>query len=268
MAAQHVLYGRFIKGTTLSHDSREQSSSIAAENEDQDDTAAHSRGKDLYQQLQEAQSARGGALAEENSEHRYRDDDTAYTRRDKSEQRHTEEEEEDEEEVIEESQGFYCSLCDEVIQSSSMSSHAASTVHMFNRSQTDGVAKDNSIMIPRSNRGHALLNRMGWTEDSGEGLGKDRQGRLLPVPTERRPDNRGVGAKLPTNCKKRVTHTPAYVEGVNKCEPEESAANNKKPRRQKRSQNVREQEKRKERKIAREFAWDFEDQYESILRGR
>lgn len=173
-------------------------------------------------------------------------------------------EREEEEEVLEEGHGFFCNVCNEVITASTMGAHTSSTLHLFNRSQIEGVARDKNIMIPRSNKGYALLNRMGWSEESGEGLGKRRQGRLEPIPTEKRPDNRGLGVKLPPGSRKRVTHTPAYVEGFNECVPEEQP----KQKRRKKIRDIAEKKRRREKAIAREFSWNFGEEYEFILKGK
>ena len=53
--------------------------------------------------------------------------------------------------------------------------------------------KQTSLSLDKSNKGYALLSAMGWSEESG-GLGKSRQGEMLPVKTTLKMDKRGLGS--------------------------------------------------------------------------
>lgn len=49
------------------------------------------------------------------------------------------------------------------------------------------------ISLDKSNKGFAMLSRMGWKEENG-GLGKRRQGTMTPVKTMLKSDRKGLGS--------------------------------------------------------------------------
>ncbi|KAK9377647.1 uncharacterized protein V1513DRAFT_371912 [Lipomyces chichibuensis] len=56
------------------------------------------------------------------------------------------------------------------------------------------------LPVDENNAGHRYLVRYGWQPLQREGLGqKGREGRRVPLKTELRPDNVGVGAKISKN---------------------------------------------------------------------
>ncbi|KAK9385331.1 hypothetical protein V1515DRAFT_540352 [Lipomyces mesembrius] len=56
------------------------------------------------------------------------------------------------------------------------------------------------LPVDENNAGHRYLVRYGWRPLQREGLGqKGREGRRVPLTTELRPDNVGVGAKITKN---------------------------------------------------------------------
>ena len=63
------------------------------------------------------------------------------------------------------------------------------------------------VWISQSNKGYQMLQKLGWTEDSG--LGIQEQGRMEPVKTVLKKDRKGLGRSKE---KARVTHFSSYVE--------------------------------------------------------
>mmetsp|Transcript_7166 Transcript_7166/g.8922 ORF Transcript_7166/g.8922 Transcript_7166/m.8922 type:complete len:219 (-) Transcript_7166:110-766(-) len=61
------------------------------------------------------------------------------------------------------------------------------------------------ISLDKSNKGFAMLSRMGWKEESG-GLGKRRQGTMTPVKTMLKSDRKGLGSGKPNEWK--ISHRP------------------------------------------------------------
>ena len=71
--------------------------------------------------------------------------------------------------------------------------------------------KLSSLLLGPSNKGFKLLLKMGWREEDG-GLGKRRQGTLLPIKTVHKKGKLGLGA---SNRKEpRITHKSMSKEGV------------------------------------------------------
>lgn len=62
--------------------------------------------------------------------------------------------------------------------------------------------------IPSSNKGFKMLKSLGWQGDTG--LGNGERGRLFPVATVFKNDQRGLGA---SSLSRRVTHFPSHRDG-------------------------------------------------------
>eukprot|EP01083_Nonionella_stella_P169008 572092_1 len=93
--------------------------------------------------------------------------------------------------------------------------HLLSIVHNFNLQRKPRA----SFGIPASNKGYQMLLRSGWKET---GLGSGESGRLYPVPTVLKRDNKGIGTDK--KAKKRVTHFPGHVGSGDVISTEASAA--------------------------------------------
>ena len=94
---------------------------------------------------------------------------------------------------------FHCSVCQRVIQDSSVSSHTVSIPHQF---CTEHKPSSLPYGLPETNRGFQMMLRSGWHPDKG--LGSEGQGRQFPVKTVLKRDRLGVGnasSSIP-----RVTH--------------------------------------------------------------
>ena len=85
-------------------------------------------------------------------------------------------------------------------------SEMAQTLHRAFANPT----KQTSLSLDNSNKGYALLSAMGWSEDSG-GLGKSRQGEMVPVKTTLKMDKRGLGSVAG---KRGITHKHDDIEAA------------------------------------------------------
>jgi hypothetical protein len=113
-----------------------------------------------------------------------------------------------------------------------------------------------NLLLTNSNKGFQLLQKMGWKERDG-GLGRNRQGSLLPVKTVRLKDNRkGVGAQQ-QKCKARITHYPAPSVSTPK-------AQESKGQRKRRLRAERERDSRDAKKIRMILRTDVADEYEQL----
>ena len=76
-----------------------------------------------------------------------------------------------------------------------------------------------SLSLDKSNKGYAMLSAMGWSEESG-GLGRSRQGDMLPVKTTLKMDKRGLGLRLrgkrsaQGTAEARITHRHDDIEAA------------------------------------------------------
>jgi G-patch domain len=107
-----------------------------------------------------------------------------------------------------------CSWCGCDVLPSQRKQHLQSTVHLF-RSKTP--AKPRIVTLPESNVGYQMLERLGWCEDAGVGLGRDNQGPIEPVKTTLKRNTRGLGAPPPKgaeDAEAKVTHFPSVSSGV------------------------------------------------------
>lgn len=97
-------------------------------------------------------------------------------------------------------QTFFCDICQTLILESDRKSHTASTLHRFNR--TDSQAKTRHFTIPESNVGFQMLVQQGWDQESG--LGANQNGVMYPIKTTLRKPRSGLGVRQPA--KPKVTH--------------------------------------------------------------
>lgn len=127
---------------------------------------------------------------------------------------------------------FYCKVCKQNIENTTLKKHLSSTVHNFNSSSKRRM--QTMYGIPESNKGFQILVRSGWDKECG--LGPSGEGHKYPPKTILKQDRTGLGAK---QYKARVTHTL-----------EDTNVKSKQVRNSKRDLKF---EKRKERKLERDL---------------
>lgn len=96
---------------------------------------------------------------------------------------------------------FYCEICKQKIENTSVKKHAVSLLHNFNSQSKRRVPT--MYGIPESNKGFQMLMRSGWNKEKG--LGPSGEGHKFPPKSVLKQDRTGLGAK---QYKARVTHTP------------------------------------------------------------
>lgn len=102
--------------------------------------------------------------------------------------------------------GFFCSVCGVRVCEDTLEQHQCLTLHLLNEHPEPRPPR---IWIPEDNKGRQMLKTMGWDAEEGNGLGRLRQGRRVPVPTQLRRDRSGIGNGKASS---RVTHFPSHVE--------------------------------------------------------
>jgi len=77
----------------------------------------------------------------------------------------------------------------------------------FYQSALSNPAYLSKLSLDKSNRGFQLLTKMGWRENEG-GLGRNRQGTLMPVKTCLKHDKKGIGSRSRSGkaIEAKVTH--------------------------------------------------------------
>lgn len=95
---------------------------------------------------------------------------------------------------------FFCDICQAKFSQTDRKSHLASTLHRFNR--TDSQKKSRHFGIPETNVGFQMLLQQGWDRESG--LGAECDGVIYPVKTTLRKPRSGLGTQQPN--KPKVTH--------------------------------------------------------------
>lgn len=85
---------------------------------------------------------------------------------------------------------MYCELCDVVLRDDNWIHHTQSICHQVKRQNKVHVYV-NPFMNPSSSA-FKVMTAMGWEE--GQGLGKEGQGRLEPIPTRLKNNRLGIGA--------------------------------------------------------------------------
>uniref|UniRef100_A0A1B6KS25 G-patch domain-containing protein n=1 Tax=Graphocephala atropunctata TaxID=36148 RepID=A0A1B6KS25_9HEMI len=95
---------------------------------------------------------------------------------------------------------FYCKVCKQSIENTSVKKHLSSTIHNFHVSSKRKMPT--MYGIPESNKGYQILVKSGWNQE--DGLGPSGEGHKYPPKTILKQDRTGLGAK---KYKARVTHT-------------------------------------------------------------
>lgn len=135
---------------------------------------------------------------------------------------------------------FFCDICQTKFSQTDRKSHAASTLHRFNR--TDLQKPPRHYGIPETNVGFQMLLQQGWDRESG--LGAERDGVIYPIKTTLRKPRSGLGTQQPN--KPKVTHFKPFDSSAVKSTkmPSSRPASTK---RQMRAQELR--DKRKDRHL-------------------
>lgn len=101
------------------------------------------------------------------------------------------------------SQDMYCLLCKTEVPAADVAGHRTSILHQISRSSH----KDDKALVPpthygvrSSNIGYGMLQRLGWTEDTG--LGSSQEGRKAPLKASDKHDRKGLGV----DSKRRLEH--------------------------------------------------------------
>lgn len=95
---------------------------------------------------------------------------------------------------------YFCDICRMDFASVDRKSHETSTLHRFNRN--DSQSSVPRFGIPETNVGYQMLLQQGWNRDSG--LGADQNGIMYPIKTTLRKPRSGLGVRQPN--KPKVTH--------------------------------------------------------------
>ena len=115
-----------------------------------------------------------------------------------------------------------------------------------------------SLLLDTSNKGFKLLSRMGWKESDG-GLGRRRQGSMVPVKTVLKADKKGLGAG--NRVAARITH-PARAKSDS--DSSEKGKKETKGQRRKRKQEEKDRETRKAKQARMLLRTDVSDEYEQL----
>lgn len=121
------------------------------------------------------------------------------------------------------------------------------------------------LKLDRSNKGFRLLQKMGWNEREG-GLGKNRQGNLLPVKTVLKQDKKGLGLSKKTP---KITHKAAAAAPSNKKtkirkNPNDQHQKMTKAQRKRINRRLQSQQQMKDRRIRMMLRTDISDEYEEL----
>lgn len=95
---------------------------------------------------------------------------------------------------------FFCDICELEFSRTDKKSHEASTLHRFNRTDTQKPIRN--FGLPESNVGFRMMLQQGWDRESG--LGPDRDGIKYPIKTTMRKPRSGFGTRQSNTAK--VTH--------------------------------------------------------------
>ncbi|XP_055312170.1 G patch domain and ankyrin repeat-containing protein 1 homolog [Sitodiplosis mosellana] len=137
-------------------------------------------------------------------------------------------------------ESFFCDICQAEFSQTDRKSHAASTLHRFNR--TDSQKPPRHFGIPETNVGFQMLLQQGWDRKSG--LGAERDGVIYPIKTTLRKPRSGLGTQQPN--KPKVTHfKPFDSDAIKPTKPPSNRTVSTK--RQMRAQEMK--DKRKDRRL-------------------
>lgn len=96
--------------------------------------------------------------------------------------------------AVQDVQDMYCLLCKIEVPAADVAGHRTSILHQLSKNS----AKDDKPLVPpthygvkSSNVGYGMLQRLGWTEDTG--LGSTQAGRKAPLKASDKHDRKGLG---------------------------------------------------------------------------
>lgn len=112
-----------------------------------------------------------------------------------------------------------------------------------------------SLLLDPSNKGFKLLQKMGWNESEG-GLGRNRQGSLVPVTTVLKDNKKGLGAGK--RKKARITHP------TRKKTDDLGGVKETKAQRKRRRKAEQDRESREAKRIRMMLRTDVADEYEQL----
>lgn len=130
-----------------------------------------------------------------------------------------------------------------------------------------------SLSLDKSNKGYAMLSAMGWSEESG-GLGRTRQGEMLPVKTKLKMDKRGLGSSATRRRKQsaqgtikaRITHRHDDIEAAAGRDNSSGARNSGETKTERKKRKKKETEKalRDDRLVHMMLRSDIPPEYEHL----
>ena len=90
---------------------------------------------------------------------------------------------------------MYCVLCKTGVPALDVSKHTSSILHLLSKDPSHTVSQPlvppTHYSLRSSNVGYTMLQRLGWTENTG--LGQDENGRKAPIKALEKLDRKGVG---------------------------------------------------------------------------
>lgn len=136
---------------------------------------------------------------------------------------------------------YVCNICQMEIAIADRKSHETSTLHRFNR--TDSQSSVPRFGIPESNVGFQMLLQQGWNRDNG--LGAEQNGIMYPIKTTLRKPRSGLGVR---QCNKpKVTHFKPFdcdaIKSIASPPPSAAKLASTKTKRQIRNEQLRTQRK-------------------------
>ena len=157
-------------------------------------------------------------------------------------------------------------------KSDALKSEMAHTLH---RAFANPPANQTSLSLDKSNKGYTMLSAMGWSEESG-GLGRSRQGEMLPVKTTLKMDKRGLGSSSTKRGKRsaqgsaeaRITHKHHDIEAAagrnHTPQAEAGPSGETKAERKKRKKQEAEKASRNDRRVRMMLRSDIPPEYEDL----
>ena len=143
----------------------------------------------------------------------------------------------------------------------------------LHRAFANPPANQTSLSLDKSNKGYAMLTSMGWSEESG-GLGRSRQGEMLPVKTTLKMDKRGLGSSSRKRGKRsaqgsaeaRITHKHHDIEAAagGNHTPQAGPSGETKAERKKRKKKEAEKASRNDRRVRMMLRSDIPPEYEDL----
>ena len=145
--------------------------------------------------------------------------------------------------------------------------------HALHRAFANPPTNQTSLSLDKSNKGYTMLSAMGWSEESG-GLGRWRQGEMLPVKTTLKMNKRGLGSSSAKRGKRsspgiieaKITHKHQDIEAAagRNHNPEAGPSGETKAERKKRKKQEAEEASRDDRRVRMMLRSDIPPEYEDL----